>query len=131
MMAIKLVWDSPEKSILRYDIDGQWTWDDARQAVDRIFTMMDESPAEVVYTIPHFKGNVSIPPNGWKHFDILTSRSHPKAGLTVIVGTNWLLKSVIGTVKNAYVLTGREVDFEYARTLDDARAKIRRVMGSV
>ncbi|MEQ8672125.1 MAG: hypothetical protein RLP44_20975 [Aggregatilineales bacterium] len=127
-MSITIEWDNPERTILRYDIRDTWRWQDARDAIDTIFTMMDNAEADVICTIPHFVGKVNLPPDGLKHFAELTERSHPKAGLTVIVGANFMMRSVISTVRGMYTMTGRSVDFDYADTLDDARRKIERFM---
>ncbi len=127
-MAINIVWDNPEKTVLRYDIHETWTWQEAEDAINTIFTMMDNAPANVICTIPHFIGKIKLPVNGMAHFHKLTSRSHPKAGLTVIVGTNFIMRSAIATAKRMYTMTGNEVDFDYADTLEVARRKINHFM---
>ncbi len=127
-MSITIVWDNPEKTILRYDIRETWTWQEARKAIDMIFTMMDNAESDIVCTIPNFIGKVKLPPDGMRHFAELTSQSHPKAGLTVIVGVNFMMKGIINTTKGMYSMTGRSVDFDYADTLDEARQKIKRFM---
>jgi len=121
-MGVTIVWDDPQaKNALRYDIEGDWDWDDVREAVDIIFDIMDKASAPRICAIVHFKDGIKIPRGGMKHFNILTERSHPKAGLTVIVGAGRFVKSAIATASNLFRMTGRPLDFSYANTLEDAQ----------
>lgn len=123
-MTIEILWDDDDRRVLRYDIHSKWTWNEAQKAMKVIFQVMDESSHDVICAIPHFIGEMKMPSGGRKRFDSMTARNHPKAGLTVIVGATPRIKSVISAARGMYSLTGRSVDFEYADTLDEARAKI-------
>jgi len=123
-MGIAVIWDNSEKTILRYDIQGAWTWDDLRRAMDEIFTLMDESSAPRIGTIANFVAGVKIPGDALSRLSEFTGRSHSKAELTVIVGAGFILKTAFGAFKRAAALAGKPVDFAYADTLDSARKLI-------
>lgn len=122
-MSVNIEWDNPQKTILRYDIAGHWTWDELREGRQTVFRIMDEAEAQIIYAIIHFtEGKLKMPKGGMEHFRELVNYSHPKAGLTVIVGANWLMQSIAGTFRSAYTsITGRSVAFEYAGSLAEAR----------
>ncbi|GAB4521392.1 MAG: hypothetical protein OHK0046_32710 [Anaerolineae bacterium] len=121
-MTITIVWDDAEKTRLRYDISGAWTWQELHEAQATIFAMMDESPRARIGTIAHFtEGKVSIPPNTARDIQRLRFAAHPKAGLTVIVGASGAMKAAFRLLRTAYTMTGRSVEFAYANALEDAR----------
>lgn len=123
-MPIHVLWDSADQTILRYDIRGAWTWAELREAMDDIFSKMDDSPAPRIGTIAHFVEGVKIPSDAVRRISEFTGRSHPKAGLTVIVGAGLLMKTAFTTFKRAAAVAGKPVDFAYADTLPQARRLI-------
>ncbi|MDX1993163.1 MAG: hypothetical protein SF029_12290 [bacterium] len=125
-MGISVVWDNAEKTILRYDIQGAWTWDELRAAMDEIFTRMDESPVPRIGTIANFVEGVKVPGDAVRRVGEFTGRGHPRAGLTVIVGAGFLLKTAFAGLKRAAALAGKSVDFAYADNLAQARTIISR-----
>lgn len=125
-MPIHVVWDNTDLTILRYDIQGAWTWGELRGAMDTIFVRMDDSPAPRIGTIAHFVSGVKIPGDAVKRIGEFTGRSHPKAGLTVVVGAGFILKTAFSTLKSAAAVAGKPVDFAYADTLPQARTAIAR-----
>lgn len=128
-MSVTIIWDTPEENTLRYDIEGKPSWDEIREGINHVFELMDSANAERIGAIIHFKDGVKVPKGGVKHFSALTERSHPKAGLTVIVGAGRWLKTTIKTASNLYRMSGRSLDFRYADTLDDARELITQDLG--
>jgi len=127
-MAIEIHWDNPEKTIIRYDITGRWTWDDLRQAQINVFQMMDATDAAHVGTIAHFtEGKIALPPDTLAQLrQNVDFQGHPKAGLTVVVGAGFMLKNAFGMFRQAYVtFSGQPLDFSYADKLDEARQLIK------
>ncbi|NWF69888.1 MAG: hypothetical protein HXY40_12455 [Chloroflexi bacterium] len=124
-MPIAILWDDTHQTTLRYDISGQWNWPEMDQAMETIYTHMDASEHARIDAIIHFRGGVNVPPDAIMRIRQLQARSHPKAGLTVMVGLNPFVKALVGTLRSAYsATTGRTVDFEYADTLVRARQLI-------
>lgn len=126
-MTIKLRWDDDAHSIMRVDLESRWTWGEMRKARKIIFDMMDESPAPRVYTMIYFvDGKINLPDGGMGNMNSLTQDSHPKAGLTIVVGVSGWMKTLLGTYAGTVRRTGRPVEFEYADTLAEARQMIAR-----
>ena len=122
-MAIQIVWDDSDRHIIRYDIPSDWTWEQLYNARQAVYEWMDESPHEVVYSIANFVDDkVTIPKGMMGHFDELTSYSHPKAGLMVVVGAGRMMRVMFSGFKRLFVTaTGRPLDFAYADDLKAAR----------
>lgn len=122
-MGVTVTWDDEAKTILRYDVRGSWTWDDLLRGREEVFKIMDAAEANPIYAIIHFAdGKISLPQGGMEPFKQLVTRSHPKAGLTVVVGANWMMKTIAGTFRSAYTqITKKSVEFDYADTLEEAR----------
>jgi hypothetical protein len=118
------VWDNPEQTILRYDIEGQWSWDELNRASDEIYAHMDGAAENYIGAIIYFIGKVHVPSNALVRVQNNNNRNHEKAGLTVMVGANFLIRGLFSTFASAYRLSGRDIHFEYANTLEDARQLI-------
>jgi hypothetical protein len=124
-MSINIVWDNPEQTTLRYDIAREWKVEDLRRAIDEVFSKMDSSPANRVGAIVNFtEGGVNVPRSVFTEIGSLLRSRHPKAGLTVIVGANRILRMTLGTIQNIVRAAGHEAGFKHAKTLDEARALI-------
>jgi hypothetical protein len=121
-MPIEIVWDDTEHTIMRYDVSGKWAWDELFRARDEVFAHMDSAAADRVDAIINFVGGLHIPPDALGQIKGLQEDPHPKAGLTVMVGTNFFLRTLLGTATKVYnSATGHSVDFMYAKSLEEAR----------
>lgn len=120
-MTITLRWDDDAKSVLRVEMDGNWNWKEMLRSRQEIYRLMDESPSAKVYMIVHFLEGMRLPPGMNKHFGTMTSYSHPKGALTVLVGANGFMKTTLSGLGRMVRATGRRVDFEHGDTLDEAR----------
>ena len=125
-MGVTVEWDDADQTTLRYDISGKWTWDELHGGRETVFDMMDAAAEGRIYAIIYFtEGRINIPRGMMQQFSKLITHSHPKAGLTVIVGATLWMKRTAGLLKNTYSsLTGQQVDFAYADTLEQARQLI-------
>jgi hypothetical protein len=102
-MTIEVAWDNPEQTHIRYDFNGQWTWDDFQQAKTRADAMIDVAahakPVGVMFVI-------SDPANVARNVIANTlSRlptKHPRAVLLVLVSDNALVKTLWGTLVALY-----------------------------
>jgi hypothetical protein len=121
-MPIEIVWDNDERSILRYDVSGKWNWDELFQARDKVFAQMDSASAERIDAIINFVGGLSVPNDALGQIQKLREDPHAKAGLTVMVGTNMFLRTLLSTATKVYnAATGHTVEFMYAKSLEEAR----------
>ncbi len=125
-MGVTIKWDDTNQTTLRYDISGNWTWDELHAGQEHVFNVMDTAAQARIYAIIHFtEGRIHIPRGMMQQFSKLIIHSHPKAGLTVIVGANQWMKRIAVLLKNIYTtMTGQQVDFIYADSLEQARQLI-------
>lgn len=59
-MGVKVAWDDLENTIIRYDLEGMWTWDDYREAVTESTVMM-QSVDYPVGIIANFHADTMVP----------------------------------------------------------------------
>jgi len=122
-MTIQIVWDDDDQTTIRYDIPADWTWEQLYSARQVVYDWMDAAPHDVVYSIVYFvDGRVTVPKGMMSHFDELTSYSHPKSGLMVVVGAGRMMRIMFSGLKRLFVTTtGRPLDFAYAADVQEAR----------
>ncbi len=120
-MPINLEWDNPDKTVLRMDVIGRWTWDEMYQASHEGYKMLDAVPHRVCSLID-FSASQGIPSNAITHARNMMGKQHPRTGLTVMVGVSPLFLSLWRVFVRVYALFSREQDFTFAGSLEEARA---------
>jgi hypothetical protein len=120
-MPVTPQWDNDDKTIIRYDLTGRWTWDEFFAAFDEGTTMLDT----VQHTI-HFIVNPLdlmsrgyLPPGALQNTLALYRRSKANAGSTVIVGGSTFFRSLYGIGQRIYPRIAAHSRF--ADSLDQAR----------
>lgn len=133
-MAVEILWDNDEKTILRYQVNGRWTWDEFWSAFNQSLRMTDE----VDHMVDFIFGDAdiairSLPPGLLTQLGAVVRRRHPRAGTTVFLASE---RSSVRTVWyrlaiKMYPRIGEK--YAFATTLDEARALLaeRRTSGSV
>src|SRR5260221_7381627 len=119
-MAIEVAWDNQDQTNIRYDFNGQWTWDDFQQAKVRADSMIDAAAhAKPVGAMFVISDPAYVARNAIANTLSRLPTKHPRAVLLVLVSDNALVKTLWGTlvalypnVKKVY----RQVD-----TLDSGR----------
>lgn len=89
-MPVSLAWDNPEKTILRYDLAGHWTWDEMLTAFDEgtaWLKSLDYTVDFIVHPVDPI-AQAYVPPNSLGHVIRLHGRALPNAGITVMVNTS-------------------------------------------
>jgi hypothetical protein len=119
-MPVTNVWDNNEKTIIRMEVSGRWTWDEMYQASSAGYGMLD-SVSHTVYPIIDFSQSLGMPPNAITHARNMMGRQHPRTGMTVFVGANTLFVNLWRIFIRLYALFSREQDFTFAKSLDEAR----------
>jgi len=122
-MPVTNSWDNDEKTIIRMEIAGRWTWDEMYQASDAGYTMLESVP-HIVYPIIDMRQSQAIPGNAITHASGLMRRQHPRTGMSVFVGANTIVVSLWRAFVHVYSLFSREQDFKFANSLDEARQLI-------
>jgi hypothetical protein len=66
-MAIHIIWDDPERTILRFENEGEWTWQEFDQKVDEVIVLARSIRGQIAviavlagplasgYPIPHYQ----------------------------------------------------------------------------
>lgn len=119
-MPVTNIWDNDEKTIIRMDVSGRWTWDEMYAASTVGYSMLESVP-HVVYPILDFSQSHGMPNNAITHARNMMGKQHPRTGMTVFVGANTLFVNLWRIFIRLYSLLSREQDFTFANSLDEAR----------
>ena len=84
-MPVRTHWDNEAKTALRYDLEGEWTWDEFHTAAEEGKTMRREV-AHTVDIIANLDNSVRIPPNALSQMKQFTYADRENKGLTIIAG---------------------------------------------
>jgi hypothetical protein len=118
-MGIQVVWDNPEKTIIRQTFDAIWTWSDFYAAKYRVDSMMNGvgQPVGLIFEMPP---DVLMPPNVLSHGKNYIDTRHPSLYMIVISGTNIILESLFTIFRKIYPSTAERI--EMVATIEEARA---------
>lgn len=115
-MGIQVVWDDAARTIIRWDFDPEWTWDDFHAAFQRE-AELSASVGYRVDVIPDTTRSNIANMGMLTEFRRIASKSPPNTGLIVITGGNRFANTIIQTFKRVY----RIAHWKTAATLDEAR----------
>jgi len=93
-MNIKVSWDNDDKTVIRYDFEGTWTWEDFKIAATEAFAMT-RSVEHPVDTISNFLPGVLLPPNAIFQFRRIMEDAPPNRGVNVIVGSSAFIRTMV------------------------------------
>ena len=120
-MAVKVYWENDEKTIIRYDFEGHWTWDDLYPEYDRAIKM-EKSVDHCVDVILDMRESQSIPLSAITHVRSIAGKQPDNVGLSVLVTTN----RAILTLYNVGMKIDKNIAkyFAAASTIEEAYALI-------
>lgn len=118
-MGIAVVWDDDEKTIIRWDFDEKWTWDEFHEAF-RISLEMSENITYRVDVIPNATKSPHMPIGALAEFKRLDSQLPDIVKLIVVAGTSAFTRSMIELFGKIY----RAQSWRTASSLDEARGYI-------
>jgi len=84
-MPVSTQWDNEEKTALRYDLEGEWTWDEFHTIAEDGKTMRREV-THTVDIIANLDNSIRIPPNALSQMKQFTYAERENKGLTIIAG---------------------------------------------
>ncbi len=119
-MGVTVQWDNPEKTIIRFNYDAHWVWDDVHHAVDIAFVMIEEIEHEVA-SILDMTDSLGMPPNALAHARTLTRHQHPRIAMQVTVGGNRFVKLMTDAFVRMYGTLGGRVSTYFVNTVEEAR----------
>lgn len=123
-MAIQLDWDNASHRIIRVQVEGRWTWDELEAALRRTIALMDSVSHKVDFIIDVSKSHML--PGGATQAaqSVATPQTHRNEGIKVIVGANTLVRLAYEAYRRINRSLGKNQEFLFASTQDEARATI-------
>ncbi len=97
MLSISLRWDNPEKTVLIYAFPANWTWQDFYQVKEQADKMLDDVPHNVVLVFDMTQ-TLAIPTSAISQARSLIDRAHPRGKPIILVGTNLVIRALLGLV---------------------------------
>ncbi|MFQ3566133.1 MAG: hypothetical protein SNJ59_03965 [Aggregatilineales bacterium] len=126
-MPVNMLWDDAEKSILRFEYQGKWMWEEVESA-------MKQANAELttvqhrVDTIHDLTGSSGLPSNALSHASSLSRHIPAQAGISVVTGSSTLINTLLSVFSKVYPQFGSR--YKNASTLEEAYALIERSRAS-
>jgi hypothetical protein len=117
-MGIIVDWDNSAKTIVRYEFDEQWGWEEFYVAKKRAYTLIN-TVSHKVGVIMNAPSNVQLPPNMLTHSLSALRNKHPNTIVLVFVLTKPFLRAMISTMGKISRTAASSI--ELATTLDEAR----------
>lgn len=121
-MSIKVVWDNPEQTIIRFIYDGPWTIDELHMAMEQAWSLQDKVQ-HTVNTIVDVRQSGLVPQGILSQGRPLLGHHHPNQEKTVIVGANTLIRALFHTCQKIYTPAIR--NYTLVETLDEAYELLR------
>jgi len=118
-MGIHAVWDDAEHSIIRWDFDPEWDWNDFWNAFAES-VRMGEGSTHRVDVIPNVTHTKQLPIGALGAFKSIDSRMPEYTKLVVVAGPN----SITGLMIKTFAQINRIESWRTATTLEQARAII-------
>jgi hypothetical protein len=118
-MTIQISWDNDAHTILRYQFEAEWHWEDLYKAIGEGLKLADGRHT-AIDTIFDASADVRLPPgNMLFHSRRLLDVLPPQRGFVVILSNQPLLRNVVGIINQVY-----KTNFAIAHNLNEARALI-------
>jgi hypothetical protein len=120
-MAMNVMWDNPEKTVILYTIHGRWTWDELYETLDAGRDLMDNVSHDKVDFIVDMTDCKLLPENALSNFARMANKPHPKSGRMVMAGATSFIRALLN-VMGKYKATGVRAQSVLAvQTVDEAR----------
>lgn len=126
-MPVNMLWDDTEKSILRFEYHGKWSWEE-------VYDMMAQANVELsavqhrVDTIHDFTGSNGLPSNALSHASSLSRHIPEQTGISVVTGSSVFINTLLSVFSKVYPQFGSR--YKSAGTLAEAYALIERSRAS-
>lgn len=120
-MPITITWDNAEQTVLRWDYQGEWTWQELLDANEISYAMVAAQP-HIVDIIVDMTHSPTLPSNTISLYRSLRHqiRTAENAGTTILIGCSPYVKAIIYTLSRIPRLYIHQ--FSVADSLAEARA---------
>ena len=119
-MGINIQWDNEQQTIMRFDLDPHWTWDElfaAKKQAHELVSMVSHKTVTII-DAPH---TTALPPNLLLNARSALRNNHPNTLVVIFVATNPFILSAFNTMSG--FLRSIALRLEFAPTLDEARSR--------
>lgn len=124
-MGVRIRWDNKEKTIIVFEMDQRWEWDEFYPLYKKYVGMMDSVPHRV-HIIYHLVDNTTrIPPLILLHMPRLMRMTHPREDRSVVVGRMQFAERFFAILANMGLREYTE-RYQFVDTLDEAHAVLDR-----
>lgn len=117
-MGILVNWDNPEKTVVRWEFTGWWSWYDFSVAQKKSNEMLASVP-HTVHAIGDMSNTRFIPPNALIEFSRAAEDVPANRGIIVLVNCSFLLETMVHTFMRISQKQG--IFISTARSMKDAR----------
>jgi hypothetical protein len=116
-MAVQIMWDNPEKTIVRYNFEGRWTWDEFYPVYKEALAMELSVPHRVDVIVDLQNARL-FPDNLLTHMKGISDKQPPNIGVSVLVTKHRFVHSMYNIGIKFYGKIKHY--FRLAETLEDA-----------
>jgi hypothetical protein len=118
-MGIQVEWDNDDKTVVRWDVSGVWTWTEFYTAQDESNRLI-RSVDHTVDIIGNLLGSAGLPANTLTAYRQGLKRSAANRGVIVFVVSSTFLKAMVATFRRINKPLANKV--LAASTVEEARA---------
>jgi hypothetical protein len=121
-MPVTAQWDNDDKTIIRFDVSGRWTWAEYRAANAEIRKMVD-GLSYIVHFIVNPLDDQSrgyLPPGALQHIRSVYGSVSPNVGMTAVIGASPYYHALYAIGRKIYPQIA--VRYRFANSLEEARA---------
>ncbi len=123
-MPVTVDWYNPEKTILCYTFDVQWTWDDIQNVLEIAFSLID-SVDHPIHVLLDLRANTSPPrisAAGLRQVAHSPATHHPNVTRIIIIGGGPMIRVLYDIFSRIYPQAAAY--YQFADTLETALARI-------
>jgi hypothetical protein len=100
-MPVNVYWEDSEKTLLRYDFLGKWTWNDLYHALNKAQTM-EMSVTNRVDVLLDMRHSITIPDSALTHIRNLVEKQPPNVGIFVVITQSKFITSLFEAAARLY-----------------------------
>ncbi len=121
-MSVQVQWDNDDHTVLRYDVQGHWTWNEFYESFAQARTMLQtvSNTVDFIVNPADFRSRGYIPSGMISRVVQLYRSIPPNTGSTVIVGGGDFFRIINNVSRGFYPRIAAR--YHFTDTLDEARA---------
>lgn len=117
-MPVEAYWVDDEQTLIQYDFEGVWTWEEFYPVYGQVVEMMKTVPHKVD-NILDLRASRGVPPNALSHLKNLTDKQLPNTGVCIFVTDNSVLTLLYRTGAKFHPAINQT--FALVKSLEEAR----------